>query len=181
MAFALSSCTKHEYIRPAGELELGKIKDLLYTVVHVRNKATLVYRDDKGWRALSLRCTYSGCDLTYQPPVLLCPCCRAEFSLEGKVYAGSSATVDLPWMEMSYRDGSRYANPGNIKEDSYNFTLPAIEQAIQELRQRVKAEAVSDNARIPDILMGKGDGENEPGSMFLDADPTLLQNLDNIK
>jgi hypothetical protein len=77
-------CERHRYVRPAGELDLGAVKDLLYTRVHNHVKAVLLSRDADGWSALSTRCTYRGCDLTFQEPVLLCPCSKTRFALDGR-------------------------------------------------------------------------------------------------
>ncbi len=176
---ALSACERHRYIRPPSELDLGSVRELLYSVVHVRPRAALVYRDTDGWRALSTRCTYNGCDCTFQEPILLCPCCRSQFDLEGRVLRGSVAQYPLPWMEISYRDGHLYGNPGKIVEATYRFTDPVIEEAIRKLRERIKDEGIGDEAKIPEILLGGGTGE--PGQMFLEDDPELMHKLQMIK
>ena len=103
--FGAVGCQRHRYIRPEGALDLGTVRELLYTVVHVRNKAALVYRDDEGWQALSIRCTYDGCDCTYQEPILFCPCCKSQFDLKGGVLSGSHAKDNMPWMEINYKEG----------------------------------------------------------------------------
>lgn len=175
----LPACTRHTYTRPAGELDLGTVKELLYSVVHVRNRAALVYRDINGWRALSTRCTYHGCDLTYQPPVLLCPCCKSRFDLEGRRVADAKAPYDLPWVDVYYRDGHLYAEPAKLREATFRFTTPEIEEAIRRLRQRVKTEGLEDEVKIAQVLQGGGDGE--PGRMFIENDPNLIHELDMIK
>ena len=174
-------CTRHRYVRPAGELDLGSVRELLYSVVHVRSKAMLVFRDTDGWRALSARCTYVGCDLTFQEPILLCPCCKSQFDMTGVPLEGSLATEPLPWVQVSYRkeEGHLYADPGKIVPATTRFTTPEIEEAIRSLRERVKEEGLADEVKVPTLLQGSGDGE--PGTMFVDEDPNLLHELDMIK
>lgn len=182
LALAFSACTKHRYVRPAGRLELGKVRELLYTSIHVRSKATMVFRDGAGWSALSARCTYEGCDLTYQfqTRTFLCPCCKSEFKLNGENFSGGQAKDPLPWMNIVYQDGSLYAEPDKIVDAKFRFTTPEIEQAVREARIPIKELAVQDEVKIPDILQGKGgDGS---GDMFTDDDnPELLDQIDKIK
>lgn len=184
--WSLTACERHRYVRPAGELDLGAVKDLLYDVTHNRQAAALVFRDIDGWSALSARCTYVGCDLTYHEPeaahgtaLLLCPCCRTRFRMTGQPYEGWPATIPLPWMEITYRDGHLYANPGKPQPRSYRFTTPEIEEAIRELRKRISDRDVIDEVEIPKVLLGKGDGEI--GGQFLEDDPNLIYELDMIK
>ena len=174
-----SACTRHRYIRPAQELDLGPIKELLYQQVHRPAQAALVFRDIDGWSVLSLRCTYRGCDLTYQEPVLLCPCCRTRFTMAGMPHKGWPATVPLPWIDVYSRDGHLYANPGKKRPQAYRFTTQEIEEAIQELRARIKEEGLSDEIEIPSVLMGQGDGE--VGNMFLENDPNLFFDLEMVR
>ncbi len=177
----LAGCTRHRYERPAGELDLGPVHELLYANVHVRSKAILLFRTADGWRALSSRCTYIGCDLTFQEPVLLCPCCRSLFDLEGRVIEGSVAKENLPWVGLDYRkeDGHLIANPGRVVSASTYYTTPEIEEAIRDLRERVKAEGIADEVKIPELL--KGEGDQEPGTMFVDEDPNFVHELQMIK
>ncbi len=176
---SVSACERHRYIRPAGELDLGTVRELLYSVVHVPRKSALVYRDEDGWRALSTRCTYNGCDLTYQVPILLCPCCRSEFDLTGHALKGGKATHDLPWMEITYREGHLFADPGHMVAETNHFSTPEIEAAIHSLRERIKDEVITDQVKIPEVLMGHADGE--PGRQFLEDDPELIHQLQMIK
>ena len=174
-------CTRHRYVRPAGELDLGAVKELLYRVVHIRERAILLFRDIDGWSALSARCTYRGCDLTFQEEQknLICACCHTRFELTGVPYSGYPATELLPWVGLSYKDGHIYADPGVIKPRSYRFTTPEIEEAIRELRRRIKEEGLSDEIKIPEILLGSGDGE--VGGMFLEDDPNFVHELEMIR
>jgi nitrite reductase/ring-hydroxylating ferredoxin subunit len=174
-----SACERHRYIRPAAELDLGAVKELLYSTVHVRSKAVLLYRDVDGWSALSTRCTYRGCDLTHQEPVLLCPCCRTRYDLSGKPHQGWPATHPLPWIDVYYKDGHLYANPGKVRSPSWRFTTPEIEEAIRKLKKRVKLEGLKDEVVIPEVLKGKGDGTF--GTQFLEDDPNLIDELRMIQ
>ena len=129
---SLISCERQKYIRPEADLDLGPVKSLLYVKTHVPIKSVLVFRDVDGWHALSTRCTYDGCDLTYQEPVLLCPCCRTRYTLDGVPYQGGKARRNLPWVELSYRDGHLHSNPGKFKNPNWRFTSPEIEEAIRK-------------------------------------------------
>lgn len=174
-----SSCNRHRFVRPAEELDLGSVRELLYSQVHIPARAALVFRDINGWRALSTRCTYIPCDLTFQEPILLCPCCRSQFDLEGRKLQGSLAPDNLPWMEMYYKEGRLYANPGKVVSATYRFTTPEIETSIKLLRERIKEEGVGDEAKIPEVLLGEGGRDS--GKMFIDEDPELIQSIDQIK
>ena len=175
----LQACERHRYIRPEEELDLGTVKELLYSSTHIPIKSVLVYRDIDGWSALSTRCSYDGCDMTYQEPVLLCPCCKSRFTLDGIPYEGVTASRALPWIEVYYREGHLYANPGKIKDKKWRFTTPEIEEAIRKLRKEVKREDLDDEVKIPKLLTGEGD--KEVGMMFLEEDPNMVQELDMIK
>ena len=178
-SLGLFGCERHRYIRPAKDLDLGAVSELLYSVVHIGSKSVLLFRDAAGWAALSTRCTYLGCDLTYQEPVLLCPCCRTRYDLDGAPHQGWPATHALPWIEVTHKAGHLIANAGKIKPASYRFTTPALEESIRQLKRRVKKEGLSDEVQIPEILKGKGD--QEVGGMFLEDDPNMLHELDMIR
>ncbi|MCB0322119.1 MAG: Rieske 2Fe-2S domain-containing protein [Bdellovibrionales bacterium] len=177
--FLLPGCERHRYIRPGGELDLGAVEDLLYSSVHIRSKAILLFRDADGWAALSTRCTYRGCDLTHQEPVLLCPCCRTRYSLDGIPHQGWPATRPLPWVDLAYREGHIWANPGTVRPPGWRFSTPEIEEAVRKLRLRVREEKLRDEVAIPSGLKGTGDGE--AGTMFLEEDPNLIHELKMIK
>lgn len=175
----LAGCERHRYERPCEELDLGPVKSLLYRRVHMRNQAVVVNRDIDGWSVLSARCTYIGCDLTYQEPVLLCPCCKTRFDLNGVPYAGWSATVALPWCDVYHRDGHLFANPCKHRSPTWRFTTPEIETAIRELRKHIKTEGLGDEVKVPEVLLGASDGE--VGGQFLEDDPNVMHSLDMIK
>lgn len=179
MFIGTQGCERHRYVRPGEELDLGTVRELLYSVVHVRTKSILVFRDADGWRALSTRCSYNGCDLTYQEPILLCPCCRSTFDMDGVPERGGLARRNLPWVKIEYKEGHLFAQPGEIVSSRTRFTTPEIEEAIRKLRERIKQEGVGDEVKIPEVLMGQGSGEG--GGMFLEDDPNLIHELDMIK
>jgi len=71
--------------RKAMVFRLGESADFLYKKVFVTDKKFLVHRLEKGWGAVSTRCTHLGCDLSYQDKYLLCPCCGSAFDHFGKL------------------------------------------------------------------------------------------------
>ena len=176
-----TGCTRHRYVRPATELDLGPVKDLLYSRTHLRSQAVLVIRDVDGWAALSTRCTYIGCDLTYQEPILFCPCCQSRFDLEGNPLVGSTATERLPWFDLFYKQGNLWVNtdPARIHKPDWRFTTQEIEDAIREVKERVKVESITDGVKIPKVLLGEQ--ESEMGGMFLEDDANVIDELKMIK
>lgn len=175
----LTGCERHRFERPCEELDLGPVEQLLYRRVHLRKPAVLVNRDIDGWSVLSTRCTYIQCDLTFQEPQLLCPCCKSRYDLDGLPYAGWPATVPLPWCDVYHRDGHLFANPCKHRSPSWRFTTPEIEEAIRELRKRIKTEGLGDEVKVPEILLGNSD--NEPGGQFLEDDPNVMHDLEMLK
>jgi Rieske Fe-S protein len=127
-SFFCIACERHKYIREEEqkemELDLGPVKELLFTQTHLPLKSILLYRDINGWSALSTRCTYEGCDLTYQEPILLCPCCFSTYDMfTGLPHEGSTATRDLPWFEVTYKAGHLYAHPGKRVDRKWRLLL----------------------------------------------------------
>jgi nitrite reductase/ring-hydroxylating ferredoxin subunit len=173
-ALLLTACERHKYIREKeqrdAELDLGPVKDLLYNQTHIPLKSVLMFRDIDGWSCLSTRCTYEGCDLTYQEPILLCSCCHSTFDINsGLPHTGSHAARPLPWLEMSYREGHLYAHPGKPVDRKWRFTTPDIEEAVRKLKIQVREEGV-ESVKIPKALMGqRGLDDEEP--MFLESQP----------
>lgn len=157
---ALAACQRGSYERPAGPINLGEVKHLLFEKQHIADKAVLLYRDEKGWAALSTRSTDKGCDLTYHEANFLDPCSNSLFSHTGKVLRGP-AKEKLPWMELIYKDNRLFANPGKTVKASYRFTTDEIEKAIAKLRDELAESGVDQGVKIPKILLGQGD---EPGS-----------------
>ena len=155
---------KRGYTRPAGEYNLGQVKDLLYTQQLVRERDILVYRNKDGWSALSTQCSYEGCALSYQEERFLCTCCGSVFDHFGSVLKGP-AEAALPYLAINYSDGNLYADSSKVVTKEYRFTSPELEEAIARLEERIKKEGTRAGSQIPDILLGKGD-QTETGPMF---------------
>lgn len=160
----LAGCEKR-YVRPAGDHNLGAPQDLLYSKQIVRDRQMLVMRDDRGWAAMSIQCAYEGCELSYQDQRFLCLCCNSVYDHNGKVLKGPSK-YDLPYFQIRFVEGNLYANSGKIVSPEERFTTPELEEAIARLAERIKREGTRTGMRIPDILLGKGDGELPPEGMF---------------
>ncbi len=177
-SLGLMACERSVYRREEEQkddiLDLGPVRNLLYTQIHIPIKSVLLFRDIDGWSAISTRCSYNGCDLTFQEPTLFCPCCQSSFSLEGNPYAGGSATVPLPWLELSYKEGHLYAHPGKVVPKKNRFTTPEIEAAIRKLKLQIRDPSIASEARIPDAVMG-GQNREEDGPMFVDGVPDLAE------
>ena len=169
----LTGCERHRYVREEQqkglELDLGTVRSLLFNQVHLPIKSVIVFRDLDGWRVLSTRCTYEGCDLTLQSDngPLFCPCCQSAFDIFGKPLADSQAILNLPWMEIFYKEGHLYAQPGKVVDSTYRFSDPKIEDAVRKLRMQVRKENVADGVKIPEALLGGNDPDEEK-SMFVD-------------
>lgn len=152
----VNACRSRSYTRPPGVLNLGEVQKLLFEKQHVADKAILLYRDDRGWSALSTRSTYSGCDLTYQDQTFLDSCSGSQFAHSGKVLRGPAARP-LPWFEMFYKDNHLFVETGKVVDESYRFTTPEIEAAIKELRKKIAEDDSTRGVKIPPILLGEGD------------------------
>jgi hypothetical protein len=177
-SIGLMACERSIYKREEEqkdlELDLGPVKTLLYTQIHIPVKAVLLFRDIDGWSALSTRCTYHGCDLTFQEPILLCPCCKSQFGMDGQAYAGGVATRPLPWVEVNYKHGHLYAYPGKVVDSKKRFTTPEIEAAVRKLKLQIRDPNIASEAKIPDALLGSRAEEDE-GPMFIDGAPDMAE------
>ena len=150
-AMLLFGCERH-YDRPAAQLKLGPVKDLLSSKQHIASKKILVIRDDGGWAALGTICTYDGCDLTFQDDTLLCPCCRSLFDHMGNLLRGP-ARNSLSWYEVSYSDGNLFADSGKPVASSARFTTPQLEAALAKLREKLQENpTLLQDGTIPKIL-----------------------------
>ena len=157
----LNGCDKR-FHRPGGEHNLGEVQYRLFPKQHIADRSMLLFRDEKGWWVMSTRCTYDGCDLTYQDQVLLCSCCKSAFTHEGKVINGP-ALDPLPFYEMFYKDKFLYAESGKHVKSDYRFTTPEIERAINKLRERIKKEGILPTDGIPPVLWnGQGAASDVP-------------------
>ncbi len=147
-----AACKEDEYVRPWGDLDLGDLKTLFFERVYVKSRAVRVFRDEKGWRALSTRCSNDGCELAFAEDKFTCSCCKSIFDGEGRVLEGP-AKKSLPWMKIRYAEGHLYGNPGEPVDASYRYTTPEIEEGIRLLRERIKKENVPDRERLPRLLL----------------------------
>lgn len=168
---------KRPYQRKPEILDLGPVKDLLFDVQHIQDVACLVYRADKGWATLSTRCTYEGCELTYQEHTLLCPCCRSRYNHVGIKISGK-APLNLPWYAMDIKEKNLIANSGKVVPPGTPFTVPELEEAIRIIRENISERGVKEGVKIPKILLGKSDGEIGP--MFKAYDPDELDEMYDI-
>jgi len=158
LGLCLPSCKKPPYRRPNAVFNLGPISEFLYEKVFIIEKKFMVHRYEDGWAALSTRCAFLGCDLTYQNNILYCPCCKSVFSQFGELMKGP-AIVNLPWVKMFYKDDSFFVDTGSIVKPSVRFTTPEIEKVIEEYQFKFKeSEEIDPNAsKIPDILLPKSE------------------------
>ena len=69
-----------------------------------RNERLGMFRDDRGFYALSLVCTHLGCTVTVTEDVLSCPCHGSRFDRQGKVLKGP-ANDPLVRLELVEYDG----------------------------------------------------------------------------
>jgi len=158
----LSACDQ-KYVREAGFHKLGMVQDLLLPKQHLMDKSLLVFRDNLGWSVLNTQCTRLGCDLTYQEHTLYCSCCESLYNHRGEVLRGP-AKIPLPWWKVRYQKNHLFAATGKKVATDYRFTTEKLETAITSFIKKMGPEYAKANARIPSLLMGKGD--NEVGRMF---------------
>lgn len=168
-AFALSlvplSACRRRFVRPGGDLRLGNLEKLLFAEQHIADKAILLRRDKSGWAAMSTRCTYEGCDLTHQDDNLLCHCCHSLFGANGKVIKGPAADA-LPWYQVYYRDKLLFVNTAKQVSVKERFTTAEIESAIKKLREKLKKEGPQEGVKIPRILLGDLEEEQDELEAF---------------
>lgn len=155
---ACNSLDREAYIRPEGLYPLGDLMNLLYEKQHIRDQAILVFLDEGGWSSMSARCSYEGCDLTYQSDTFLCACCRSVYDHYGAVLKGP-ATHDLPYYEMTFKNDQLQADTSKIVPKSHRFMKPEIKDLVQELRRKVLEEGRG-SVKIPRVLTGKGSEDN---------------------
>lgn len=178
----LSGCSKRgAFKREAKILPVARIRELLKPVQHIPEVDVLVYRDNRGWSALSTRCSYDGCDLSYQESSLYCVCCKSVFSLTGLVLDGP-ATFALPWLsifEQTFEEGSYlFVNTGKIVPAGERFTTDRIETYVSRLRPELDNVGESDK-KIPEVLLGKSDGEL--GAQWVPYRPEGLRELHDLE
>lgn len=173
----MAGCERR-YTRKNAVHNLGPVKDLLSSMQHIASKKMLVIRDDGGWAAMSTSCTYDGCDLTFQDTTLLCPCCRSLYDHGGSVLRGK-ATVGLSWYQISYSEGSLFADSGKPVDPSIRFTTPKLEAALKKLREKLQQNPnlLKDGSvpriirELPEKSLGNmGDAQYEKNAEFNSGD-----------
>ena len=127
----LSSCKNESYTRPARRYSLGEIRNYLFKKVFLREKQLLIVRRDKGWSALSAKCSRDGCDLTYQERTFYCPCCSSHFSHQGKALQGP-ARKNLSWYAINSKGNLFEVDTGKPVSSSNTYTTDEIEKVISE-------------------------------------------------
>ena len=159
----LGGCKKRSFDRPPGEHDLGEIGSLLYSKQHIIDYSLLVFRDGRGWSCMSTNCSYEGCDLTMQEADLYCSCCNSHFAHTGEVLS-APASRDLPYFEIFYKENHLFADTSKYVKADYRLTTPEIEQALERLGVQIREQGMYEGGmKVPNILLGKGDGEQLKG------------------
>ena len=150
---ALAACTRRRYERDGFEFKLGPYGDFLYRKVGLRKRAIVLFRDERGWSALSTRCTYNGCDLSDHDSYFLCPCCRSVYDPFGRKISGP-APGDLPWMGIRFVRGEIYVNPSPARRAAPGdrFTTEELEREIAQRGIQIGELTLKDDVYIPKIL-----------------------------
>lgn len=141
--------------RAAAVYDVGAVKELLYSSQFIQESALLVTHDDRGWAAMSTRCTYDGCDMSYQQDELLCMCCGSVYSHVGEVLQGP-AKVSLPYFHLNFADDHLYADTEEVVSPMDRYTTPELELALKNLQERLRVDGGRPGAVIPDALVGRG-------------------------
>lgn len=106
----------HGITIPVSELTEGCVR-----IVKRRNPTVRAFliRDARGIYAMTIICTHTGCELPLPQSrgdsyVIRCTCHFSEFSLNGVVAPGSTATRDLEHYRVRICDGMIYVNTREI-------------------------------------------------------------------
>ena len=80
-------------------------------VVKMEADGFYLFRDEKGFHAVSAVCTHLGCIVAHsEQEGFACPCHGSKFNQEGSVIGGPAPT-GLPWLEVSLSpDGQLLVN-----------------------------------------------------------------------
>ena len=71
------------------------------SVTTMENGGFFLFRDEKGFHAISSVCTHLGCIVAHvEDDGFACPCHGSRFNPEGEV-VGGPAPIGLPWLEIS--------------------------------------------------------------------------------
>ncbi len=157
----LFSGCKRTFVRPPELLDLGEVRTLLEPKTHVQDKMILVtFDEEKGWAAMSTRCTRDGCDLSFLDDYLYNPCSRTIYSHAGKLLYGESP-APLPYYRVRYSDGHLFVDTAQEVDSSYRFMTKELKAMLPIFRKRNKVDGVGDMPRVPRVLQGyepKGSG-----------------------
>ena len=120
LAGALQPLAAYAADKPKKEewLSIGKLDDLpmgkafpIKTATNVSRKKAVkepmlvAFRDDKGVKVMSSKCTHRGCEVKLKDDgTYLCPCHSAEFDKQGKATKGP-AKKDMPWYAVKVENG----------------------------------------------------------------------------
>lgn len=137
----LPSCVRRQYIRSAQKCRLGPPLTFFFPFQIATEHAIAVKRRDKGWSAMDARCTYEGCDLSFDGKSLFCPCCKSIYSLEGSVLSPPAETPLKHW-RMSYESGHLIAFAGDSVERDQFFSLPELEEEMAPLVEKYAKEGL---------------------------------------
>ena len=86
---------------PSRKYKLGEPSEFpVGTAVKMSKENIFLFRDEKGFYALTAVCTHLGCIIAQTEDGFACPCHGSLFSKDGKV-VGGPAPRSLPWLKMS--------------------------------------------------------------------------------
>ena len=150
---SLMACKSEPYIRPARVDRLGAIKEFLYKKVFLRENQVLIHRVDKGWKALSTKCTNKGCDLTFQKQVLVCSCCDSLYDHYGRLLKGP-APRNLPWLKLEARGDDFFLDSGVVVSEQEFSSSDEIEKIIEQYKFEFKEidDVDLENVQLPDVF-----------------------------
>lgn len=160
---SLFGCEKTLYNRPSQKLRLSDPESLLFDVQPVAHQSVLVFRDEEGWATMDARCSYDGCDLSFNGEYLMCACCQSVYDISGQVIY-EPANRDLAWFKMGFEHGVLVAFSGETVGPKQRFTTPDLEKQVMETRQRIRKDGPAAVVRVPTPLF-RWD-ELDDGSLF---------------
>lgn len=169
---SLIGCEKR-YERVAVKYDLGDVNTLNAPSQFIRDQALYLFHDTNGWSVMSTRCTYDGCELSTQQDLLICLCCQSEYSIGGENYRGP-AKIQLPFYAISYSNSHLYADSGEEVAAAKRFTFPEIETDLAQFNETLMLQGQKNGEmKVPDLLLGQGDGE--PGEMFIEKEARSVE------
>ena len=156
---------------------MGDLDQFFFTKVFLPDQKLMIFRDNEGWYALCTRCTYDGCDLSYQGKSLFCTCCGSIYSTNGQVLKKPSKR-SLPWYELTFEENQLYVNTEKVVSSSYRFTTPELEDILKRLQVEIREQRIGD-VDVPKDIMGT---ESKPvRSMFTEGNQREIDERSMIK